>query len=439
LTSLETAVFRMTQTLPQPTVVTDGLHFPTSVAVDADGRLYVAESGLRFAGAEPGGRVWRVDGGQRTLLAKDLAAPVTGLSWHDGSLYVSEGGAGRIIRLDDDGERTVIVAGMPGPGNYHTNMAVVGADGKLYFGQGAMSNLGVIGLDAYELGWLRRLPHAHDVPGFDVTLAGVNVTTTNPLPDLPGDEAETGAFTQFGTVTRPGDRVSASPRATAAVLRCDLDGSHLEVVAWGIRNPFGLGFLPDGRLLAVDQGADDRGSRPIGEAPDLLFEVRHGGWCGWPDFVDGVPVTDPRFRPTRGPQPSFLLADHDELPTPQRALVAFTPHAAATKFAVVPADAPRYAGHLIVTLFGDEAPMCLPAGGPQVGRYLVRVDPSDWSTHPFDTGLPVKRPIDVAFGADGELYVLDFGQFEMSETGVSAEAGTGRLWRCAAWSDGETG
>jgi glucose/arabinose dehydrogenase len=432
---LKEAVFWMTQTMPRPAVVIDGLHFPTSLAVDAAGRMYVAESGLRFAGAQPGGRVWRLDGPEsRTLIAEDLAAPVTGLCWHDGNLYVSEGGAGRIIRIDAAGERTVIVDGMPAPGNYHTNMAAIGADNKLYFGQGAMSNLGVIGLDAYELGWLRRLPHAHDIPGLDVTLAGVNVTTSNPLPDLAGDEAVTGAFTQFGTVTQPGDRVAAGTRATAAILRCDLDGSGLEVVAWGIRNPFGLGFLPDGRLLAVDQGADDRGSRPIGEAPDLLFEVKPGAWYGWPDFVDGIPVTDPRFEPTRGPQPTFLLANHDELPTPERALVAFTPHAAATKFAVVPANAPRYAGHLVVTLFGDEAPMCLPAGGPKVGRYLVRIDPSDWSTHPLATGLPMRRPIDVAFGADGDLYVLDFGQFEMSETGVDAEAGTGRVWRCAAWS-----
>jgi len=49
----------------------------------------------------------------------------------------------------------------------------------------------------------------------------------------------------------------------------------------------------------------------------------------------------------------------------------------------------------------------------------------------------VRRPIDVAFGAEGDLYVLDFGQFEMSETGVDAQAGTGRVWRCAAWSEDE--
>lgn len=422
------------RTLSAPAVVAAGLQFPTSIAFDAAGRVYVAESGLSFGGAPPGGRVWRLDNGspRRTLVAEGLAGPVTGLCWHEERLYVSEGGAGRISRIDPDGGRTTIVDGMPGPGNYHTNMAVVGPDRKLYFSQGAMSNLAVIGLDAYELGWLRRLPHAHDVPGLDVVLVGTDVDTENPLVDT-AERASTGAFVPFGTGTEPGQRVAAGLPATAAVMRCELDGSGLELVAWGLRNAFGLGFLPDGRLLALDQGADDRGSRPIGNAPDLLFEVRAGAWYGWPDYVGGEPVTDPSFRPDRGPQPSFVLANHAELPPPERPVVAFEPHVAATKFAVVPSDAPEYGGQLIVTLFGDEAPMCLPAGGPPIGRDLLRVDPADGSTHRLATDLPLNRPIDVAFGPDGALYVLDFGEFEMSDDGVVARAGSGCLWRWDHW------
>ncbi|HLU70752.1 MAG TPA: hypothetical protein VKZ82_01115 [Nonomuraea sp.] len=411
-----------TTELPAPALLCDGLRFPTGVAADDAGRLYVAESGLPFAGSPPGGRVWRLDGGTRTLLAADLAAPVTGLSWHDGRLYVSEGGRGRILAIEPDGTRTTLVDGLPGPGNYHTNTPIVGPDRKLYFGQGAMSNLGVIGLDAYELGWLRRLPHAHDVPGLDIVLAGADAVTPDPLSDVPGARARTGAFVPFGTPTEAGQRISAAVPCTAAVMRCDLDGGGLEVVAWGLRNAFGLGFLPDGRLLALDQGADDRGSRPIGNAPDLLFEVRPGRWYGWPDFVGGEPVTSPRFRPERGPQPTFVLARHDELPPPERPLLAFEPHVAATKFAVAPS------GTLVVALFGDEAPMCLPAGGPPVGRHLLEVDPYDWTARRLDLGVPLHRPIDVAF-VDGDLYVLDFGHFEMSDEGVQATAGTGRLWR----------
>lgn len=91
--------------------------------------------------------------------------------FHAGGLYVSEGGhPGRISRLELNGQRTVIVDNLSGPGNYHTNMVVFGPDGKLYFSQGAMTNTGVVGLDAYELGWLRCLPHAHDLPGYDIAI-----------------------------------------------------------------------------------------------------------------------------------------------------------------------------------------------------------------------------------------------------------------------------
>lgn len=414
-------------------LVADGFSFPTSLAVGADGTFYVAESGLPFGGAAPGGRVWRLaPGGGRALLAEDLRPPVNGLTLHEGRLYVSEGGhPARISRFDLEGRgREVILDDLPGPGNYHTNMVAFGPDGKLYFSQGAMTNTGVVGLDAYEIGWLRRLPHGYDLPGYDIVLSGVNVETPNPLDGGDGARATTGAFVPFGQRTEPGQRVAARLPCTAAVMRCNADGSELELVAWGLRNAYGLGFLPDGRLLAVDQGADDRGSRPVGNVPDMLFEVRQGAWYGWPDFIGDVPITDPRYTPVRGPAPTFVLANRDELPAPERPLLSFPPHAAAVKFDVAPEGAPRWAGQLFVALFGDEVPMTAPAG-PRVGRSVARVDPSDWSLHPFaQAGL--LRPIDVRFGPpDGAVYVLDFGSFEMlGGGGVSAEPGSGKLWRC---------
>lgn len=412
-------------------LVADGLSFPTSLTFDEDGVAYVAESGLPFGGAPPGGRIWRLaEGGGRMLLAEGLRPPVNGLTFHGDSLYISEGGhPGCISRLDPDGRRTVIVDKLPGPGNYHTNMVAFGPDGKLYFSQGAMTNTGVVGLDAYELGWLRRLPHAHDLPGYDVTLAGANFETNNPLSDEP--TARTGAFVPFGTETEAGRRIPARVPCTAAVMRCNPDGSALELVAWGLRNAYGLGFLPDGRLLATDQGADDRGSRPVGNAPDMLFEVHEGGWYGWPDFIGGDPVTDTRYRPERGPAPTFVLASHDELPPPHRPLLRFPPHSAAVKFDVAPVAAQECAGQIFVALFGDEAPMTAPAA-PPVGRAVARVDPASWSLHPI-VSRGLSRPIDVRFDpVDRTLHILDFGRFEIQvKQGVVAEAKSGRLWRLA--------
>lgn len=414
-------------------LIAGGLDFPTSVAFDGQGTPWITESGLPFGGARPGGRILKIeaDGGARTVFA-GLRSPVNGLCRHDGCFFISEGGhPGRISRWAPGQERTTVLDGLPGLGNYHTNMALVGPDGKLWFSQGAMTNSGVIGLDAYQLGWLGRLPHTCDVPGLDVVLTGVTCETMNPL-DSSSPTVRTGAFSPFGVTTESGQRIAGQVPCTAAVLRCALDGSGLELVAWGLRNAYGLAFLPDGRLVATDQGADDRGSRPIGNAPDVLFEVRPGAWYGWPDFVAGRPVTDPRFTPARGPAPEPLLANHAELPPPAAPLLEFAVNAAATKLAVIPEGAGRWEGQILVALFGDERPMTGPAG-PRVGRSIARIDPADWSLHPLFEGSdgsasPFRRPIDVSVQEDA-VYVLDFGEFEMVPEGVAARAGTGALWR----------
>jgi hypothetical protein len=116
-------------------LVAEGFSFPTSLTFDDAGVAYVAESGLPFGGAPPGGRVWRLTSdGDRSLLAEELRPLVNGLTFHAGSLYVSEGGyPGRISRLELNGRRTVILNNLPGPGNYYTNMVTFGPEDKRYF------------------------------------------------------------------------------------------------------------------------------------------------------------------------------------------------------------------------------------------------------------------------------------------------------------------
>src|SRR5471032_1830285 len=138
----------------------ENLNFPTSVALDDADTIYIAESGLPFDGAPVGGSVWRIDAdGGKTCLLRGLRAPVNGLTWHEGGLIISEGGyPGRISRLDlTTGAHSTIIDDLPGFGNYHTNMALVGPDSKLYFSQGAMTNSGVIGADSNDLAWLKKI------------------------------------------------------------------------------------------------------------------------------------------------------------------------------------------------------------------------------------------------------------------------------------------
>lgn len=407
--------------------VAGGFDFPTSAAVADDGTIYVAESGLPFGGAEPGGRIRRVEAdGSSTLVLEGLRAPVNGLTAHDGGFYIAEGGfPGRISRWVPGGERVTVLDGLPGRGNYHTNMVAVGPDGWLYFSQGSMTNSGVVGLDAYDLAWLKQLPHPCDRPGFDIELTGEVFETADPF--KPDNRALTGAFAGFGETQPRNAKLAGQMPCTAAVMRCRSDGSELTLVAWGLRNAYGLTFLPDGRLVASDQSADDRGSRPIGNAPDLLYVVEAGGWYGWPDFIGGRPVTDPTFASHRGSQPQFILANHDKLPPPRQPAAEFAVNAAATKLAVLPAGT-RWAGQLVVAMFGDEKPMTAPPG-PKVGRSLLRVDPSDWSQHLLMAG-PFLRPIDVVTTPDRNLLVVDFGHFEMKVLGrIEATRGSGALWK----------
>ncbi|MDL4818522.1 PQQ-dependent sugar dehydrogenase [Actinomadura opuntiae] len=399
----------------------DDFHFPTSLTFDEHGRCYVAESGLPFAGAPPGGRIWRIDGHNRALLADGLRPPVNGLTYHRGALFISEGGhPGRILRLGPDGGKPeTVVDGLPGGGNYQTNMVAFGPDGKMYFSQGALTNTGIVGLDALDLGWLKKLPHELDIPGLDIELRHVTVETDDPF--TKGARLSTGPFAPFGTAHAAGTRIAARSPCTSAVMRCDPDGTGLELVAWGLRNAFGLLFLPDGRLLATDQGADDRGSRPVGQAPEFLYQVRKGAWYGWPDFIGGIPISDPRFAPQNGELQQFILANHHEMPPPEPPLLSFEPHAAAVKMDLVPD------GRIVVALFGDEIPMTAPSG-PRAGRALAIVDPDGWSA--VTVSVPqIRRPIDVRFGPDDHLYVLDFGHFEPGKGSLDAAAGSGGVWR----------
>jgi len=44
----------------------------------------------------------------------------------------------------------------------------------------------------------------------------------------------------------------------------------------------------------------------------------------------------------------------------------------------------------------------------------------------------LERPIDVKFGPDGSLYILDFGQMEMKNGKPEVKRGTGKIFKLVA-------
>jgi glucose/arabinose dehydrogenase len=300
--------------------VVTGLTYPTAVATDEYDRLYVLEAGYSYGEDFKQPRLLRVDpnGTVATVAVGRNNGPWTGMSYHQGAFYVSEGGeveGGRILRITPDGQITALVEGLPSMGDHHTNRPVVGPDGYVYFGVGTATNSGVAGPDNVKFGWLRRHPQLCEVPPVDVVLTGQNFVSDNLLKPGAHEPVETGAYVPYGTKTFPGQIIPGRLPCNGAILRVPLSGGPMQRVAWGFRNPFGLAFAPDGQLYTTDNLYDERGFRPVYGAADLLWRVQPGPWYGFPDYWDNIPLSHPRFeeKPHR-PRPSRLLAQHPNVP-----------------------------------------------------------------------------------------------------------------------------
>ena len=439
--------------------VAEGLNYPTGVTFDDKGRVYVVEAGYSYgeAWAEP--RLLRVvANGVVNVVARGDNGPWNGATFHHGNFYIAEGGqksGGRILKVTPEGAITAMIEDLPSLGDHHTNGPVIGNDGYLYFGQGSATNSGVVGTDNYNYGWLKRHPNFHDIPGEDITLAGVNFSTNNPLARysrapwyqrlfpafFPHATAVTGAYSAFGTPTHPGQVIKGQVPCTGAIMRIPLQGGPPELVAWGLRNPYGLAFSPDGRLFATENQFDDRGSRPIFGAGDLLWEIKQGSWYGWPDYFAGMRVNNAnRFRAPGKHSPTFLLAGHPGVP-PKPAAV-FGVHASADGFDFSHDLSFGDVGDAFVAEFGDLAPATGKVEAP-VGFRVSRVELADGAVHPFAVNRGhedapasalgsggLERPIAARFDPTGHaLYVVDFGQMLTGRNGVQPVENTGVLWR----------
>lgn len=425
-------------------VVASGLTAPVHASFDEQGRCYVTESGHK---SESPPRVLRIDPESGTKevvyqLPEDRWIPtgaLTGSCWLDGSLYIVN--TDTVSRVTAGGESLDVVTELPGRGDHQANHPLVGPDGKLYFAVGSATNAGVVGPDNLGYGWLAQYPETCDVPARDITLVGTNFESRNVLGELT-ETVRTGAFVPYGTETTPGQVIPGSVKCSGSILRCEPDGSNLEVVAWGLRNPYGIAFHPDGRLFATEHGMDARSRHVVGD-PDDLYEISDGAWYGWPDFASGVRLDDPYWGEAgSGREP--LIADHPD-PHPPAPFVSFPPHAAANGLAFSTDRRFGFEGDAFVALFGDLAPITTPRLATPAGFKVVRVDMAarrivDFAVNRISgpaSKLPhggFERPSHCAFGPDGALYVVDWGVINVAPeaAGLRMRQGTGTLWRIRA-------
>ena len=406
-----------------------GLDTPISLVFTENGDMLIGDAGVRTGK----GKVLRFNGGEFKVIADGFNPPLTGINYLNGDIYVSH--RSKITMIKPDGSKVDLLSGLPSFGDHHNNKIEFGPDGKMYFGQGTATNSAVVGSDN---GWAKAHPYFHDFPGANILLNGYNFQAKNIFSEA-GENSYTGAFSPFGEPNYSNyEIVYGTIKASGSILRANPDGSNLELIAWGLRNPFRLKFNHNNQLFSTNHGADERGSRPIANSPDEFQLIVPGSWYGWPDFTGGKPVTLPEFKPMGGQQPQFLLASPPS--NPPEPFAVFTPHSAIMgfDFNYNPSFGPY--GDVFIAEYGSEAPET--TGGaplPGVGHRISRIDMSSGEVSTFAinrSGISAsesgeggfERPIDVAFGSDGAMYILDFA---VTPAGEPDEfyPNSGMIWR----------
>lgn len=410
-------------------VYMQGLDMPSDMLFINDNELLIAESG--YLSANP--RVLRVIDGLSEVLAEGFITPINGIAYFGNEIYVSH--KGYISKFGRDGTAINVLSGLPSNGDFINNNIAFGSDRKMYFGQGTATNSGVVGLDN---GWIESNPFIHDYPGSYIMLNGQNFITDNFLAEG-SEQAYTGAYSPYNIPNMPFEVRKGVVKASGSILRAEPDGTGLEVYAWGLRNPFSLKFDQENRLLSTNHGYDTRGSRPIANAPDSLEIIGQGLWYGWPDYAGGEPVTSPRFRPEGGNQPEFLLTSHPNIPPTPYAV--FPPHSNVMGFDFCyDAEFGQY-GDIYISEFGVAYPTTYMTSTPYagIGHRVVRVNIDTRTATTFainKSGFPsfitgeggLGRPIDVVFGSDHAMYILDMGR-NARNSPEQYLPNTGVIWR----------
>jgi hypothetical protein len=405
----------------------------------------VLESGYSYGEVFKEPRLLRIGGNnQVTVIATGSKnGPWNGIDYHEGAFYVSEGGVlegGKVLKIRPDGGITTLVEGLPSFGDHHTNGPLV-REGYVYFGQGTATNAGVVGKDNLDFGWLKRKPDFHDVPCKDITLNGHNYTSDNVLTDTKGDKATTGPYLPYNTAATAGQVIKGQLPCGGAVLRVPVSGGPVELVAWGLRNPFGMAWSPQGKLYITDNAYDVRGSRPVWGSGDVLWEIQEGKWYGWPDYAEGQALWEySSFKVPGKGKPARVLANHPGQPPKPAAIMGV--HSSSNGFDFSKSASFGHEGEAFVAQFGDMAPEVGKVLSP-VGYKVIKVNVAtgvieDFAVNKGKKNGPaswlrkggLERPIAVKFDPAGTaMYIADFGIMQVSKKGSKPVEGTGVVWK----------
>jgi len=188
---------------------------------------------------------------------------------------------------------------------------------------------------------------------------------------------------------------------SGGVLRCDDMGKNLEIVARGLRNPYGMGVDHGFDWLSTDQDQND------GDRLFMPFYSADFGWSHrWSTHWTGenhlptAPISGPTWQ---GSGTGVLFADTPNWPASHRGVWIINDWLLKSTHVY----RPTWDGALLQ-----------PAGGKWEGF----ISPRD----------ALYRPVDMAFGPDGALYVVGWGRGYGVERNAKGEmTNEGRVFRIA--------
>lgn len=366
------------------------LRNPCALAFDSQGRLFVGQ-GPQYRNPKPttpGDTIELLidsDGDgvfDRTrTFAKGLNC-IQGLAWRGRDLYVANSPDLTIVRdLDGDDVADEYVLLYTDLGNiehalHGLNFA---PDGRLYMSKGNSKGL--------------------NQPGRTAPKAFLYLFGQTPLPGAP-DIPPARVFTPEtyrATYQDPNDDWGRM----GGILRSNPDGSGLEIVSRGLRNPWDIGFDSEFNWLGTDNDQSD-GDRIL-----MPFFGADYGWAHtWsPDWtgrshLPTVPISGPVFT---GSGTGVVFADNTALPAAYRGVWFINDF----QHRITYMYRPSWDGALLQ-----------PAGG----KWQPFLRPGD----------ALFNPVDIDIGPDGALYLTGWGTALGAEFKNGQQTNEGRLWRITA-------
>ncbi|MDV3309861.1 MAG: c-type cytochrome [Cyclobacteriaceae bacterium] len=357
---------------------------PTNIDVDAKGRVWVCES-YNYAVPEAeqqerGGRITiledtdgdgRADTRKVFYQGEDIRIPL-GIAVLGNKVYVSHSPY-MFVFTDEDGDdkpdkKEKLFTGMGNPGDHSTHAVVFGPDGKLYFNMGngagpVMDSLG------------------------------------NILIDKVGNEVRPYGRDYIGGI----------------ILRCNPDGSDLEVLGHNFRNNYEVAVDSYGNIWQSDNDDDGNASCRIN------FIIEYGNY-GYLDEMNRRHWSAYRTNmEAEIPQRHWHQNDPGVIPN----LLITGPGS--------PAGIAVYEGDLLPDVFRGQ--MIHADAGPNVIRsYPVKKHGAGYAGEIVELLKSVHdqwfRPVDVCVAPDGSLFVADWYDPGVGG-GAAADAGRGRIFRIA--------